>query len=59
MDRSVLAQHLRSVGFDTATGVVSLPEALPQEAIHGCGGATCSDSKDQTADAAEPAAQAA
>jgi hemerythrin-like metal-binding protein len=57
---AALAQHLRSVGFDTATGVVSLPDALPQEAIHGCGGATCSDSKDDTADAsAEPAAQAA
>lgn len=57
---AALALHLRSVGFDTATGVVTLPEALPQTAIHGCGGATCSDSQGETADAsAEPAAQAA
>jgi hemerythrin-like metal-binding protein len=42
MDAS-LALHLRRLGFDPATGVVNMPEALPKELIHGCGGATCSD----------------
>ena len=42
MDAS-LALHLRSVGFDTANGTLSRPEALPKELIHGCGGSTCSD----------------
>ena len=42
MDAS-LALHLRSIGFDPATGEVALPNALPKELIHGCGGATCSD----------------
>jgi len=41
---AALALHLRSVGFDTATGTLSVPEALPASLIHGCGGATCSDS---------------
>lgn len=39
---AALALHLRSVGFDPATGEVNLPKALPDEVIHGCGGATCS-----------------
>lgn len=39
---AALALHLRSVGFDAATGKVHAPEALPLEMIHGCGGATCS-----------------
>ena len=39
-----LAQHLQRIGYDTATGVVGRPEALPEDLIHGCGGATCSDS---------------
>lgn len=39
---AALALHLRGVGYDTATGVVHSPQALPDEAIHGCGGATCS-----------------
>ena len=42
MDAS-LALHLRSVGFDTATGTLARPEALPKDLIHGCGGSTCSD----------------
>ena len=42
MDAS-LALHLRSIGYDPATGVVSLPDALPKTLIHGCGGASCSD----------------
>jgi hemerythrin-like metal-binding protein len=40
MDAS-LALHLRSAGYDPVTGAISQPQALPQEAIHGCGGATC------------------
>ncbi len=40
---AALALHLRSVGFDAATGVVHAPHALPGELIHGCGGATCGD----------------
>lgn len=40
---AALALHLRRVGFDPSTGVVHMPQALPGELIHGCGGATCSD----------------
>ncbi len=36
---AALALHLRGVGYDPATGVVSMPDALPAEAIEGCGGA--------------------
>lgn len=39
---AALAQHLRNVGYDTLTGQVAMPQALPTEAIHGCGGVTCS-----------------
>lgn len=57
---AALALHLHSVGFDPLTGVVSLPQALPETAIHGCGGATCSDSKDQnTNETVESTAQTA
>lgn len=41
---AALALHLRNVGFDPATGIVHMPQALPAEEIHGCGGATCSPS---------------
>lgn len=47
---AALALHLRSVGYDPATGVVHAPEALPQTEIHGCGGDTCSDATADTAD---------
>lgn len=40
---AALALHLRGVGFDPASGVVHMPAALPRSAIHGCGGASCSD----------------
>lgn len=40
---AALALHLRSVGYATETGEIRQPQALPQEAIHGCGGSTCSD----------------
>lgn len=38
---AALALHLRSVGYDPLTGIVAAPQALPAEAIHGCGG-SCS-----------------
>ena len=38
---AALALHLRSVGYDPLTGIVSAPQALPAEVIHGCGG-SCS-----------------
>lgn len=38
---AALALHLRGVGYDEKTGVVSRPDALPAGEIHGCGGATC------------------
>ncbi|WP_404301350.1 hemerythrin domain-containing protein [Alicycliphilus denitrificans] len=44
---AALAQHLRAVGFDPATGTMRTPEALPAELIHGCGGA-CSSGDDAT-----------
>lgn len=44
-----LALHLKSVGYDPATGHVSEPEALPALAISGCGGSCSpSDSSDAT-----------
>jgi hemerythrin-like metal-binding protein len=42
---AALALHLRGLGYDPLTGIVAMPEALPERVIHGCGGATCSDSK--------------
>lgn len=46
---AALALHLRRAGYDPETGELQHPQALPQEMIHGCGGASCSDA------AAEPA----
>lgn len=54
---AALALHLQRVGFDTETGHIARPEALPAGMIHGCGGATCSD--DAAATPADSAAQAA
>lgn len=51
---AALALHLRGIGFDPLTGTVATPEALPAGIIHGCGGASCSDSETLA-----PAAQAA
>ena len=51
---AALALHLRSIGYDPLTGIVAMPEALPRSIIHGCGGASCSDSE-----TLEPTAQAA
>ena len=39
---AALALHLRRVGYDAATGVVTAPEALPEDEIHGSG--SCGDS---------------
>ena len=38
---AALAMHLQRVGFDPATGTIANVGALPAEALHGCGGATC------------------
>jgi hemerythrin-like metal-binding protein len=38
---AALALHLRNVGYDANTGLVTMPQALPRETMHGCGGATC------------------
>jgi hemerythrin-like metal-binding protein len=40
---AALALHLRRIGYDPVTGTVAMPEALPADVIHGCGGASCSD----------------
>ncbi len=39
---AALSFHLRSVDFDPVTGRVRNPAALPEQAITGCGGASCS-----------------
>jgi hemerythrin-like metal-binding protein len=36
---SGLSLHLKSVGYDPVTGEVAQPEALPEQALSGCGGA--------------------
>ena len=51
---AALALHLRSIGYDPVTGVMTMPEALPKEIIHGCGGSSCSDN-----DSVESASQTA
>lgn len=38
---AALALHLRSVGFDPATGGVAQPQALPAQHIQGCGAGSC------------------
>lgn len=38
-----LALHMKSVGYDPLTGQLSQPEALPEQAISGCGGACSSE----------------
>jgi hemerythrin-like metal-binding protein len=38
---AALALHLRRVGYDSATGTVANPLALPETAITGCGSAAC------------------
>jgi hemerythrin-like metal-binding protein len=53
---AALALHVRRIGYDPLTGVVAQPESLPQDLIHGCGGATCSDSESERAESAVQAA---
>ena len=38
---AALALHLRSVGYDPHTGAITLPDALPAEAIASCGSGRC------------------
>lgn len=40
---AALALHLRRVGYDPLTGIVSAPQALPAEMIHGCGDSCSTD----------------
>ena len=40
---AALALHLQDVGFDTESGSIARPQALPLESIEGCGGSTCGD----------------
>jgi hemerythrin-like metal-binding protein len=42
---AALALHLRGIGYDPVTGEVAMPAALPTDVIHGCGGASCSDTR--------------
>ena len=35
---AALALHVRRVGYDAVTGRVTMPEALPNDEIQGCGG---------------------
>lgn len=39
---AALALHLRGIGYDSVTGVVGMPQALPTDVIRGCGGLSCS-----------------
>ena len=48
-----LALHLKSVGYDPATGQLASPDALPTGALTGCGSGSCSD---RPAEEAAPAA---
>jgi len=48
---SGLALHLKSVGYDPITGEVAQPEALPAQAISGCGGSCSSDDGEGDANA--------
>jgi len=52
---AALALHLRRIGYDPVTGIVSVPDALPKDIIHGCGGSTCSDAGDSALRAKETA----
>lgn len=53
---AALALHLRSVDFDFAAGRAALLQALPTDAIQGCGSGACSPSPIPAATMPEPAA---
>ncbi len=42
---AALAAHLHRVGYDTTTGAILKPQALPVAEIHGCAGESCSDTE--------------
>jgi hemerythrin-like metal-binding protein len=42
---AALAAHLQRVGYDTATGAIHKPQALPVSEIHGCASDSCSDTE--------------
>ena len=44
---AALALHLRRVGYNPLTGEVASPDNLPDELIHGCGGACSSGEGDE------------
>lgn len=46
---AALAAHLHRVGFDTETGVIHSPQALPTAEIHGCAGPSCSTEAEEEA----------
>jgi len=48
---AALALHLRGVGYDDKTGLVTMPQALPSETIHGCGGSTCAPEEEPAKEA--------
>ncbi|MFZ2309241.1 MAG: hemerythrin domain-containing protein [Rhodoferax sp.] len=50
---AALAGHLQRVGYDTVTGAISAPQALPTAEIHGCAGPSCSSPETATEDTAE------
>jgi len=52
---AALALHLRRIGYDPVSGIVSVPDALPKDIIHGCGGSTCPDAGDSALRAKETA----
>jgi hemerythrin-like metal-binding protein len=52
---AALAGHLQRIGYDTVTGSISAPQALPVNEIHGCAGSSCSSPDTTTEDAAQAA----
>jgi len=49
---AALAMHLQRVDYDTASGVIGSPQALPMAEIHGCAGPSCSSPETATESAA-------
>lgn len=48
---AALALHMRNVGYDPVTGQIAMPQALPTESIHGCGGASSCATDDEAVQA--------
>jgi len=51
---AALAMHMTACGFDSATGAIAAPHKLPAQAIHGCGGASCSGDDEAAPQEAAP-----